>query len=62
MTPEQALQFLMQTLVTKPGLAVNECAVVVQAWNVVAEFVKGKNNGERDKESPSQDTSQVQTT
>lgn len=42
MNAEQALQFLMQTLVTKPGLTVQECAAVVQAWNVVAEAIKPK--------------------
>ncbi len=40
MTNEQALQFLMQALVTKPGLTIQDCAAVVQAWNVVAETIK----------------------
>jgi hypothetical protein len=42
MNAEQALQFLMQALVTKPGLSIQECAAVVQAWNAVAEAVKPK--------------------
>ena len=42
MNPEQALQLLMQYLVTKPGLTVQECAMVVQAWNMIAEAVKPK--------------------
>jgi hypothetical protein len=42
MTPEQALQFLMQVLVVKAGLSVQDCAGVVQAWNILAEAVKPK--------------------
>ena len=40
MNAEQALQFLMQALVVKAGLSVQDCAAVVQAWNVIAEAVK----------------------
>ena len=42
MTPEQALQFLLQTLVVKPGLSVQEIANVVAAWNLVAEALTKK--------------------
>ena len=40
MTPEQALQYLMNVLVLKAGLSVQDAAVVVQAWNVIAEALK----------------------
>ena len=39
MTPEQAMKFLKQVLVTKPGLSVEECAAVVMAWNAIAAVV-----------------------
>jgi hypothetical protein len=39
MTPQQALQFLMQVLVTKQGLSPQECAAVVAAWNTIAAAV-----------------------
>ena len=42
MDPQQALQFLMQVLVTKPGLSIQDCANAVQAWNTIAEFVAPK--------------------
>ena len=42
MTPEQALLILKQVLVMKQGLTVDDCAAVVQAWNVLAELVKPK--------------------
>jgi hypothetical protein len=42
MDPQQALQFLMQVLVTKPGLSIQDCANAVQAWNVIAEAVTPK--------------------
>jgi hypothetical protein len=42
MTPEQALQYLLNVLVLKPGLTVQEAATVVQAWNVIAEALKSK--------------------
>ena len=42
MTPEQALLILKQTLVMKAGLSVDDCAAIVQAWNVLAELVKPK--------------------
>jgi len=40
MTPEQALQYLMNVLVLKAGLTIQDAAMVVQAWNVMAEAVK----------------------
>jgi hypothetical protein len=39
MTVEQALKFLMQVLITKPGLSLTECAAVVAAWNTIAAAV-----------------------
>jgi len=42
MTPEQALMILKQVMAMKPGLSVDDCAAVVQAWNVLAELVKPK--------------------
>lgn len=39
MTPEQALQYLMQVFVIKGGLSVQEIAAAVQAWNTVAEAI-----------------------
>lgn len=42
MTPEQALNLLMQALVLKAGLSIQDAAAVVQAWNVIAEAVKPK--------------------
>ena len=42
MTPEQALLILKQVMAMKPGLSVDDCAAVVQAWNVLAELVKPK--------------------
>ena len=56
MNAEQALQFLMQALVVKAGLSVQDCAAVVTAWNVIAEGVKGQNDGGRGKESHQEDT------
>jgi hypothetical protein len=40
MNAEQALQILAQALTTKPGLTIQDCAAVVQAWNTLAEAVK----------------------
>jgi hypothetical protein len=42
MNADQALLLLKQALVTKPGLSLDDCAAVVQAWNTVAEAVKPK--------------------
>lgn len=42
MTPEQALQFLMNVLVLKEGLTMQEAAAAVSAWNVIAEAIKPK--------------------
>lgn len=42
MNAEQALQFLMQALVVKAGLSVQDCAGVVTAWNIIAEAIKPK--------------------
>lgn len=39
MTPEEAIKFLKQVLVTKQGLTLEQCAAVVVAWNVVATAV-----------------------
>lgn len=38
MTPEQALIFLKQMLVLKPGVTLDEMATVIQAWNILAEL------------------------
>jgi hypothetical protein len=51
MTPEQALLFLKQAVVLRPGLSLDDAAGVVQAWNIIAEAVNG-----RGKESHSEDT------
>lgn len=59
MTPEQALQYLMQVLVLKDGLSISDAAGVVAAWNVIAEKVR--NDGGRSKESPTENPAQVQT-
>jgi len=40
MTPEQAMQYLMNVLVLKEGLTIQDAAGVVQAWNVLAEYIK----------------------
>jgi hypothetical protein len=40
MNAEQALNFLRQVLVGKPGLSVDDMAAAVQAWNVITEAVK----------------------
>lgn len=48
MNAEQALLFLKQSLVTRPGLTLDEIAAVVQAWNVVAEAVKPKVEPKKD--------------
>ena len=37
MSIEDALKFLKQVLVTKPGLTLGQCAAVVVAWNVLAQ-------------------------
>jgi hypothetical protein len=42
MNAEQALLFLKQALVVKAGLSLDDCAAVVQAWNVIAEALKPK--------------------
>jgi hypothetical protein len=49
MTPEQALQILIQTLVTKQGLSVQDCATVAQAWNVVVTAITKPAEPEKDK-------------
>ncbi len=45
MTPEQALLILKQALVLKPGLTLDDCAAVLQAWNILAEVVKPVDDG-----------------
>ena len=40
MTTEDALKFLKQMLVTKPGLTLEQCAAVIAAWNAVARAVQ----------------------
>ena len=40
MTAEQALVFLKQTLVTKPGLTVDDCAAIATAWNVIYQAIQ----------------------
>lgn len=42
MTPEQALQLLMQVLVLKGGLSLQDTANAIHAWNVLAEMVSKK--------------------
>jgi hypothetical protein len=62
MTPEQALQFLKQALVLRPGLSLDDCAGVVSAWNTLAESVqKGKGDGGPSKEGHQEDKAQIQT-
>lgn len=39
MTPEQALQYLMNVLVLKQGLTIQDAAMVVQAWNILSKAV-----------------------
>ena len=34
------MKFLMQVLVTRAGLTVEECAAIVTAWNTIAQIVK----------------------
>jgi hypothetical protein len=40
MTPVQALQFLKQILVLRPGVSLDDAAGVVEAWNVLAKAVE----------------------
>ena len=40
MTPQQALQILLQALVTKPGLTIEEIAAVVSAWTTLERVVR----------------------
>jgi hypothetical protein len=53
MNAEQALLFLKQTLVIKPGLSLDDIAGIIQAWNLIAEKVR--NDGGPGKESNQQD-------
>lgn len=42
MTPEQALLYLKQMLIARPGLSVDDCANVAAAWHMVFEAIKPK--------------------
>jgi hypothetical protein len=42
MTPEQALQIILQAFVTRPGLTAQDCELIAQAKAVLTELVTPK--------------------